>query len=355
MKSFYLPGLNGIRAIACLMVFYTHYNFEVAKSYSFKFHEIELGSFGVTCFFTLSGFLITTLLLQEKENANKINFKNFYIRRILRIWPLYYLLLLMGFLFFLNYHFTDEKLSNFLFYIFFIGNFGYSFGKVIWSVNVLWSVGVEEQFYAIWPFVINSKNVKRSIFLVVFIYLLIKLFFRITSPHSAAYTFWGRTRIDSMAIGGILAYLNFTNSPLVKILYNKICQMIVWAIFASSFIITFHVTSFLDDEFYSIIIGIIILNISYNSKTILSLENPILKYIGKISYGIYAYHMIIIILWNVIVPKTRITQIPHADYLLPFFLLAITLLVAHVSYFYFERLFLVKKDKYSVVHTAMAN
>jgi peptidoglycan/LPS O-acetylase OafA/YrhL len=105
MKSFYLPGLNGLRAIACMMVFYSHFNLNIGKLYGFRFHDIELGSFGVTCFFTLSGFLITTLLLQEKKDTDRINFRNFYVRRILRIWPLYFLVLLIGVIYFINAHF----------------------------------------------------------------------------------------------------------------------------------------------------------------------------------------------------------------------------------------------------------
>src|SRR5436189_6466393 len=94
-KGIHLKGLNGIRTIAALSVVLSH---------TFKrFHEFGLKQsngwdfaiFGVTMFFTLSGFLITFLLLKEKETFSDINIKSFYVRRILRIWPLYYLYLII--------------------------------------------------------------------------------------------------------------------------------------------------------------------------------------------------------------------------------------------------------------------
>ena len=100
-KKLYLPGLNGIRAIAAIGVMLSHINlslhsFKISSISLFGFDENNkqsqwnLGEQGVTMFFVLSGFLITFLLLKEKKQSNKISIKKFYIRRILRIWPLYY-------------------------------------------------------------------------------------------------------------------------------------------------------------------------------------------------------------------------------------------------------------------------
>jgi peptidoglycan/LPS O-acetylase OafA/YrhL len=233
-----------------------------------------------------------------------------------------------------------------------VGNIAYTIGKEIWSINPLWSVGVEEQFYAIWPFIINSKKVIRSISAFLLVFFLLKIYGRF--GNQIFYTFLAYTRIDCMAIGGVFAYMNFTRSPLLKFLFSRILQILAWGLFIVSFMIPFHVSTFLDHELYSLIIAVIILNISYNPGTILSLENPVLNYIGKISFGIYAYHMLVFSIWNHSISPARLAGIPGLGYILPFILLGITLCVAHVSYFYFEKRFLALKEKYSIIDTTAA-
>jgi peptidoglycan/LPS O-acetylase OafA/YrhL len=352
MKSTYLPGLNGIRAFACLMVFYDHYFHTLGKSYSLPLpHFIDLGPLGVTCFFTLSGFLITTLLLQEKSATGTIHFRDFYLRRILRIWPLYFLIVLVGICYYnLAFHLPTEKPSYFLFYIFFIGNLGYTLAKGIWIINPLWSVGVEEQFYAFWPLLINARRVFNSILLFLGVFILIK----VVGWHfsKTLYYFMGNTRLDCMCIGGIFAYLNYKKSPAIRVLFNKILQLICWAVFAYSLIRRFHLISLFDDEFYSLVVATIILNVSYNAKPVLTPENKILNYLGKISYGIYAYNFPILFLWTYLISSEKAMGIPLLPYSLPLIILGINILVAHLSYFYYEKMFLRLKDKFSIIKTS---
>ena len=176
----YLPGLNGVRFIAALMVIIAHLErFKQKAELPNVFDNAiisKLGSQGVGIFFVLSGFLITYLLLREKEKFGRIDIKKFYIRRILRIWPLYYLILILGF-FVLPYLFSPEYftpihpdigtklflgsflLSNVLFLV-----FGH-----IFMIGPLWSVGTEEQYYLVWPTLINkvsSKHILRSLLLI---------------------------------------------------------------------------------------------------------------------------------------------------------------------------------------------
>jgi peptidoglycan/LPS O-acetylase OafA/YrhL len=339
-----MPGLDGIRAIACIMVFYSHYNFYIYPQYAGPSKGLEMGSLGVTCFFALSGFLITTLLLREKEYYKKIDFPKFYLRRILRIWPLYFLIILLGALYFSHTHLPSEKSAYFLFYILFLGNVAYPLGKAIWIINPLWSVAVEEQFYSFWPWIVNTKNVLRSLLLFLFGFLLLKFAFR---NHQTIFYIIGYTRIDCMAIGGLLALLKFKDSPLLKFFYSRWTQVLVWAVFASSFIRVFHIVSFLDTELYAAFIGIIILNVSSNPDTILSLENPVLKYIGKISYGVYLYHIPIMFFVPLWVPVWRFADWPSLSFFLPVAFLLLTLGVASLSYYFFEQRFLILKEKYS--------
>lgn len=144
-NAFYIPSLDGMRAIAFLMVFLSHAGLG---------HFIP-GGLGVTVFFFISGYLITSLLRREYETTQAINLKYFYIRRIFRIWPAFYLVLFFGAgLTMLGFLEGEIKLSAFLsqclhvtnYYAIFFGNFGMTGGS-----GVYWSLGVEEHFYLIFP------------------------------------------------------------------------------------------------------------------------------------------------------------------------------------------------------------
>src|SRR4051812_12553902 len=96
----FFSNLNGVRAIASLMVVIAHieldkevFHLQLIPHVNF----LNFGKVGVSVFFALSGFLITYLLLEERKNFNKVSFADFYMRRILRIWPLYFLIVIIGF------------------------------------------------------------------------------------------------------------------------------------------------------------------------------------------------------------------------------------------------------------------
>jgi peptidoglycan/LPS O-acetylase OafA/YrhL len=147
-SRFYIPSLDGVRTVAFLLVFVSHAGLG---------HLIP-GGFGVTIFFFLSGYLITTLLRREYERTETINFKNFYMRRILRIWPPFYLVLLLAIA--AAYaikpvaEYTFQHLMAFLaqslhitnYYIVGFGSAGMSLGS-----EVYWSLAVEEHFYLLFP------------------------------------------------------------------------------------------------------------------------------------------------------------------------------------------------------------
>lgn len=146
--KFYIPALDGIRTIAFLIVFIAHAGLG----------KLVPGGFGVTIFFFLSGYLITTLLRREYERSGMINLKNFYIRRILRIWPSFYIVLLLaiGISYFLSPEvgFTLQKLQAFLAQSFHVANFyNINFGKqgMALGTEVYWSLAVEEHFYLLFP------------------------------------------------------------------------------------------------------------------------------------------------------------------------------------------------------------
>ncbi len=163
-ESIHLPGLNGVRFWAAFLVLLDHLElfkpyFGITQFWS-EAQSAHLGRTGVTVFFVLSGFLITYLLLKEKELGG-IGIRNFYVRRILRIWPLYYLIVALCFFVapyigILQVEGYAEAVHNdlaaklFLF-VAMMANVAFVLLPTVPFGNVLWSVAVEEQFYLFWP------------------------------------------------------------------------------------------------------------------------------------------------------------------------------------------------------------
>lgn len=358
-KTIYFKGLNGIRAIASLIVVIWH-----TDQFSKVFNLSEIGFYAngmdgnaVDMFFVLSGFLITYLLLAEKEKTKTLHLKHFYFRRILRLWPLYYLSVVISLI--LIYLGIVPKISNLassiFLYTFFMANVAYLLNLAISSIMPLWSVGVEEQFYLIWPHIIKRTSSYLKVFIsIFFLFLIIKLcVYLLLSPKSLLFYFLSITRIDIMAIGAIGAYLVYSNHNILKIIYRKEIQILSWFILIASIVYKpIHIFSFIDQELNAVFYMIIILNVSSNKSSLISLENTFMNFIGKISYGIYVYHMIIIYVISY--------TISFLDYELDHFMLypvvlIFTILTATLSYYYFETPFLKLKHKYSIIKSTNDN
>src|SRR5580698_7268404 len=170
MRIRYFPGLNALRFIAACFVLISHaYQTSVKVGFVDEVRSsviFDRGAAAVDFFFTLSGFLITYLLLQERAATGTISLSHFYLRRICRIWPLYFFILAIGFVslgiiyprvFHVPY-FEFPLIPGLLMYVAFLPNAMFAFYKV-GLLAPLWSIGVEEQFYLFWaPFVRLSRN-----------------------------------------------------------------------------------------------------------------------------------------------------------------------------------------------------
>jgi len=199
LKKIYFPSLNGLRFIAALLVIFHH--IEQIKFY-FKMENLwvtspfigVIGKLGVVLFFVLSGFLITYLLLAEEHSFKTINVKNFYFRRMLRIWPLYFLIVALAFFILPNIPmftipgFEKHVIYHDLFYKLFLyaiifPNLAMTFGIVSY-VSHAWSIGPEEQFYLIWPFIVRRVRKHRVALMlaIIFIYPVIREIVLIYSP-----------------------------------------------------------------------------------------------------------------------------------------------------------------------------
>lgn len=320
----YFPNLNGVRFIAAFSVLIHHteqikYLMGLENNYT-NFFIKNMGKLGVGLFFVLSGFLITYLLLSEKKRRGDISAKDFYIRRILRIWPLYFIIVLLGFFVFPaipifneplrdQYYFDADFFKRLPFFLLFLPNLGFVFFRSPYLCAQTWSVGVEEQFYAIWPWIIKSKNpVKTFVKLLVGFLTILGLIwlyvFKISDlseetklkVQEGLVLFFSQFRILTMMIGGIGAYLIFTKKEkILTVLFRKDVQIIVYAILALMLGTGFHFPG-LNMEFYGLFFCFFILNVSQNPKSLIYLEQKIIHYLGKISYGIYIYHPAVIVL-----------------------------------------------------------
>jgi peptidoglycan/LPS O-acetylase OafA/YrhL len=377
----YFPNLNGLRFIAALLVIIHHieqlkYIYEMPNDFSSSFVQI-IGELGVILFFVLSGFLITYLLLEEEKRTEGIAVKNFYVRRILRIWPLYFLIVILALfllpnipLFILPEYgrevIYEDLASKVLLYVFFLPNLVSPLLGVVPYASLTWSIGTEEQFYLIWPPILRLVKKYRTVLMLLILigYLLFAraLFSSRTDFIPFKYelnAFWQSFNIASMAIGGFFALLLHSKSPALKLFLNKYLFYIVlagtsWLLYRGVYFPYITVNDmpfpYLYKEFYSIWFGIIILNFAANRDIRISLEVNPLRYLGKISYGLYMYHTIAIV--AALQAARWLGDAPDA--LIYTLSLILTILLAGISYRYFESFFLNLKTNFTRVSSGDA-
>ena len=365
MKKIHFPGLNGVRFIAALLVIIDHT--ELFKSYLGmptlweNSYSAYLGAFGVSIFFVLSGFLITYLLLEE-QTEGPIQIKHFYIRRILRIWPLYYLIIILGF-FVVPYidflqvpNYTSEMgnyLRQFLLFAGLAANVAFVYFPTVAFANILWSVAVEEQFYLFWPHVVKFKRMLLWIMLLLLGgYLILK--FCAGSIDRSFELLVIRTRFSAMIIGGLGAYLVFHQKSIIQLLYHRWVQggLLILFFLMLADRIDYSSLAWIQDELISLVVCGLIINIATNRKSLLNLENPVFSYFGKLSYGLYVYHLFAVVLVLKGLPEVVDLQSLHTWIAYPLTLgtiLVLTTAISHLSYRYFESYFLRKKVRFSTV------
>lgn len=375
----FFPNLNGIRFLAALVVIVHHvemakYWFGLPNVYSSSFVGGVFGELGIILFFVLSGFLITYLLLEEHRCAGTIGIKAFYMRRILRIWPVYYLVVIFSLFIIPNFHFFDipglsEEINDGFFlkslaYMSFMPNLGYTIYEHIPYATQIWSVGVEEQFYLLWPvlmlYAVRKQKVLHMLVGTVAVYLFIKTIAiagHVSQPASAFmlknWLFWDHFSIDCMALGGISAYLLFyKKEKALKILFNKYLQAFLYIVLA---IMTVKglIIPWYSKELFAIIFMVLILNLAANKNTIISLEYKPLNYLGKISYGLYMYHNFVLTLVLKLFMLSGVINVSSIGGGIIYHIvsLGLTIAVSALSYEYFEKWFLGIKTRYTKVQS----
>jgi peptidoglycan/LPS O-acetylase OafA/YrhL len=349
----HIKSLDGIRGLAIVLVLALHL-FEYFKWFGF-------GWIGVDLFFVLSGFLITGILLETKGKKN--SYKNFIIRRILRIFPLYYLFLT---LFFCTIPITNwrnliphfEYLQvNQIWFWFYIQNWLAAINDNWPQQNILshfWSLAIEEQFYVVWPILVFSVPRKNILWICLFLICLsvsLRLYFFFQGEHWTLIYVTTLTRFDGLCSGAMLAWLirdergvKFLNRNGNLILLLTSFGFFITFLFAGGFYINNPTLYTVGYTFIALFFCAVVMKaISNHPNNILRsfFESSSLVFLGKYSYGIYIYHL----------PIYRILQLSFSDTFnnisISTIALLITLVTSIVSFHLFEAQFLKLKDKLS--------
>ena len=314
----FFGGLDEIRAVAALFVVLHHVELYkhregISSLYDtvlFSFID-QLGERGVHIFFVLSGFLITYLLLVELTKCGSISLRKFYIRRMLRIWPLYYFVAGLSFFvvptlarnlsFLQSETYYIEQIGRFtesfwillLLYLVMLPNFALKLFPPVVGTSQAWSIGVEEQFYLIWPQLISRISQRHLPWFLLFVFLCYPFageFAEVIAPSSASLVrfFVSTVPLNLMACGGLGATVLFY--------YPQMIDRIVTT--SGGFLtVTFSLLTLLFVEASELLFAaIVMLEILFitDDRQRINLRNPLLKSIGKISYGIYMYHPLVI-------------------------------------------------------------
>lgn len=363
-----IPGLDGLRAIAFLLVFALHTEY------------LQMGWVGVSLFFVLSGFLITGILLDMKKGlSSREYFIKFYGRRFLRIFPLYYFYLILMALvtiWLISVPFRPKYMQIFLdqvwYAVLYVYDFFFATSSIRFSyfLDHFWSLSVEEQFYIFWPLLIllaPEKWLKKlfltvivlgPIFRLLFFFIHSSGMFRFLAPEPwiAVYPL-PFSHMDAFAFG---AYISRFPIPRARQQALWLAGLIPILGFASQYIATgsmgaisaFGYPLLLPDAYkfiwaYSLLnyfFAVIIYGVAQEGWFTSFLEWRPLRYLGKISYGLYVYHYPIV--WF----SGRIADLgvepPMLQPLTALIALAATILIASLSFHFLERPIINLKDRF---------
>ncbi len=364
-QRFYQPELDGLRFYAFLGVFACH-TLPVADKFYSQLHlplpwlwrgAVQSGAAGVDLFFVLSAFLITTLLLRERDETRSVSLRLFYMRRILRIWPLYFLVVALGIVTAhtgRSFWYYDQRLPWYYVvgYMLFLSNWAYAvFGASQSICAPLWTVSIEEQFYVVWP--ILAKLLTRRGMLIAgsttFVLATLSQVGMVLVGAKGSYIYFGSaSRCDSLALGIVLTICVERLPKLSRWVRLLLVSCGLTACFAASTWLTDQP----DPVSMRNVIGRLIISLASGAMLYgcLYSNHPLLRGnwvvgLGKISYGLYMLHFTgLLIMLSVIHPRHGWALLGTKG--LGFVL---TVLLAFASYRWVESPFLRLKSRFATV------
>jgi len=339
---FYLPELDALRFFAFLAVFCCH-----SWDFTHGTNQLaDIGTFGVDLFFTLSAFLITELLVQEKQRFGVIDVPAFYVRRIFRIWPLYFVFLAVAFL---TASWWSSPRASWLYFAScagFIGNFGfYWLGPPSPVIGSLWSISVEEQFYISWPILLRKLNRRGVIFagVLIWTFSICSRWLLVREGAGSLIEFGTIGRLDPIACGILLSA--FRRSGTWQNPSNAVRLALVPA-----GLWLWLMADLLGAKGMMVPVYIIVaIGCAAFMLAIIGFEgwarNEWLCYLGKISYGLYVFHAatLLLVIWAL--------NGNRRSGMIALIALPLTIFLAAASYRWLERPFLKMKARFQKIHS----
>lgn len=365
---FYYPELDGLRFCAFFGVFVHHSLPNSAASWAPFLGQhgaelisalIRMGAYGVDFFFCLSAFLITELLIREFERFGSISIKDFFIRRVLRIWPLYYVFLLLSVVFFpliSSSYVLDVR--QFLSFFFIFANWECAINGYPKSpIAPLWSISIEEQFYLVWPLTVRAMGIARLPLLVIALFVIAMTTRAVLISRGVVHPgIWCNTlaRLDSISAGVALTLvvrrLGVGSSLLMRALLvaGASLSVLLVSLFVSVSVHTVHlVWSYLAVALACA--ALIYAVLGAQGRVSWLFKNKVIVYLGRISYGLYVTHVLGLKLVAYIpgIKGLGASYIPVTA-ILGF---GLTIVMSIFFYYVIEKPFLKLKDRFSRVRS----
>ena len=368
-KKIYFENLDALRWLCFLGVFFYHSfhaeHLDITKTFEWNFFKcflFENSNLGVNVFFVLSGFLITFLLIEEVKQNGKINIGRFWLRRVLRIWPVYYACVFFGFVIFPIFKQivlgkTGAESANPWAYLFFYGNLDMVYNGLPDSsaLGILWSIAIEEQFYVLQPLMLYRLKIKHY-WIPWTLIIIASAVFRFQQESMMPLEHHSLSCFNDLCVGSLAAWA-WQSFPVFRLWIAKISRkelLLVYALLLYYYFFRFHY--FLETYFmaaiervlFSLLIVYVILEQNFAERSFFKLGKiKIFTALGKITYGLYCYHIIALMIVHNFGRKLDLNlNVPFQFYIKPVIALLLTILMAKISYEYFEKPFLKLKDKF---------
>ncbi len=371
----YIKSLDGLRGLAILLVLFDHW-----APWQGVHDILEFGRVGLLLFFILSGYLITSVLLslREKIQNNELKIihalKIFYFRRILRIFPIYFLAILLA-----AYFFQSVR-DDFIYHLLFVQNFSgmwqlYLHAAPYQSAYHLWSLAVEEQFYLVWAPIVLLLASPKTMLKICIAAIITSLLFKTCCAFDHSYDAWDQNprwminwifrlntlgNTDSLAIGCLVAIDNrykfidwnyglagYIKNALLFLTIPILLTIILYTeILGANQARGTGIYMALHDTIIQVPLWILLHSAVYSSNTIQVLSNSFLVWVGKKSYGLYVWHEFVKYILGIFIKRT------FHDYIIPPAILFIiyvsaTFTAAVLSWRFIETPFLKLKTKLS--------
>ena len=352
----YFKHLDTLRFVAFFLVFWHHAFAGIVSTipasewlkpilHSFSY----TGKTGVNLFFVISGFLITYILLEERKKTGKIHLKFFYLRRILRIWPLYFAFLLVALFVLPLFSDAFQFHGNYFLQLVFLNN--YDMEHTSLAVGVAWSVAIEEQFYIVWPLLLIFIKKPKVLFIASYLLFIVAL--TISFQHQDKDEFYTIYNLHYLFIGTISAQIlaHYPNLLLYKIMdKNSIFLSIILSVVFVGISQISEGCNFISFALLPFCFGHIVLHLAYHTN---NAHSSLLSELGKQTYGMYLFHYTLLLLVSVLVYSQQWFEYSSGigKIIIGCCSFVFTVLLAKLSYRYFEQPFLVLKSNYSVVKT----